>query len=422
MAQENVTEFRQTPIIGMPTTGAMLQRQSAYGQHTAVGGECEACKIKSEGTLQRAAINSELMPEVPPIIHEVLRSSGQPLDSATRAFMEPRFGRDFSGVRVHTNTSAATSARAVNARAYAVAQDVVFGEGHYAPHTSAGRYLLGHELAHVVQQQASSNGRDLHPITVGGEHDSAETEADSVAQRLTQGDHQVSTHVVTPRQIHFQRGPEVRFPTLEVAALRSQGAFALGGSPLTSSEISAARSVFGNSINLAAVRIVYTPVISAPTTLGNTIRVPPSYAMPLHVLIHELTHIWQYQTKGSAYISDSAFHQTAATITSLVTTGRIDRSGAYGYDIVPGQSLHNYTAEQQALIVENYYAYPTLRADPEYQHLIAEVRAASPIVAPQSFFEEMAAGLPPRQFALPPSPRGAATHEDGFVPQLELRF
>lgn len=88
----------------------------------------------------------------PPIVQEVLRSSGQPLDPATRAFMEPRFGHDFSGVRVHTDQVAARSAESVAAQAYTVGSDVVFGAGRYAPASRDGQRLLAHELAHVQQQ------------------------------------------------------------------------------------------------------------------------------------------------------------------------------------------------------------------------------------------------------------------------------
>jgi hypothetical protein len=81
---------------------------------------------------------------------------GQLLAPATRAFMQSRFGHDFGNVRVHTDTKAADSARAVNALAYTVGQDVVFGTGQYAPTTAAGRRLLAHELTHVVQQAGVS--------------------------------------------------------------------------------------------------------------------------------------------------------------------------------------------------------------------------------------------------------------------------
>ena len=109
--------------------------------------------------LQRRAVNNGELSEVPPIVHEVLRSPGQPLDPATRAFFEPRFGHDFSSVRVHTDPLAAESARAVNALAYTVGRDVVFGEKRYDPGSRKGIRLLAHELAHTVQQ--ADNGRVL---------------------------------------------------------------------------------------------------------------------------------------------------------------------------------------------------------------------------------------------------------------------
>jgi Domain of unknown function (DUF4157) len=83
------------------------------------------------------------------------RGGGQALDAATRAFFEPRFGRSFEQVRVHTGARAAASTRAISALAYTTGSDVVFSPGQYAPHSPAGRRLLAHELAHVVQQDPS---------------------------------------------------------------------------------------------------------------------------------------------------------------------------------------------------------------------------------------------------------------------------
>ena len=74
----------------------------------------------------------------PAIVHEVLRSTGQPLDPATRRFMEPRFGHDFSKVRVHTDGKAAESSGTVRATAYTVGQNIVFGNRQYAPQTAEG--------------------------------------------------------------------------------------------------------------------------------------------------------------------------------------------------------------------------------------------------------------------------------------------
>ena len=90
--------------------------------------------------------------EAPPIVHDVLNSPGQPLDASTRAFMEPRFGRSFAGVRVHTDSAAAHSADAIGARAFTFNSDIVFMSGAYEPRTDCGQRLLAHELAHVFQQ------------------------------------------------------------------------------------------------------------------------------------------------------------------------------------------------------------------------------------------------------------------------------
>lgn len=136
-------------------SGGLLQRQCACGGAGGAEGECEECKQAQEATLQRASAptaSPTSLQAAPPIVHEVLRSPGPPLDAPTRAFMEPRFGANFSSVRVHTDAKAAESARAVHALAYTVGRDVVFGAGQYAPETATGKRLLAHELTHVVQQ------------------------------------------------------------------------------------------------------------------------------------------------------------------------------------------------------------------------------------------------------------------------------
>ncbi len=100
---------------------------------------------------QTTAIAGQL---APPIVHEVLDTPGQPLDRATRAFVEPRFGHDFGSVRVHADSVAHRSARAVDALAYTVGQHIVFGADPWAPASTDGQRLLAHELTHVVQQPA----------------------------------------------------------------------------------------------------------------------------------------------------------------------------------------------------------------------------------------------------------------------------
>lgn len=164
----------------------------------------------------------------------------------------------------------------------------------------------------------------------------------------------------------------VRFPTLEVFALRSGGALSTRSRRLSPDERAKAQSVFGSSLDLTPIRILATPGAGAPFTLGNNIR-SRTMTLPIATLIHELTHVWQYQTKGMRYVSDSVFHQTKAAI----TTG--SRAGAYAVKVAKKKSLHSYTAEQQATIVEHYFAYPQFRRDPQYQALIKELRKSRPM-------------------------------------------
>ena len=218
--QAAVQTQRSSKVTSVPT--GTLQRQCTCGNHTA-GGECEACKQKRDGILQRAATDAAHMGQVPPIVHDVLRSPGQPLDAATRGFFEPRFSYDFSGVqihskaatqvqgrmtigerrdsfeqeaeavadaiqrlpalrrldtsmslpvaptrtydlsqvRIHTDPRAAESARAVNALAYTVGHNIVFGTGQFAPGTRIGDRLLAHELTHVIQQGGDASHSTL---------------------------------------------------------------------------------------------------------------------------------------------------------------------------------------------------------------------------------------------------------------------
>ena len=108
-------------------------------------------------------------PQVTPSIANNIRSlngSGSPLPPATRAFFEPRFGSDFSGVRVHTDSRAADTAKSLQARAFTVGENIAFGSGQYAPESEAGRHLLAHELTHVVQQSGGPSKVNSSPDMV----------------------------------------------------------------------------------------------------------------------------------------------------------------------------------------------------------------------------------------------------------------
>jgi hypothetical protein len=121
-----------------------------------------------------------------PIVEDVLRSPGQPLDAATRAFFEPRFGHDFSRVRVHADDRAAASARAVNAVAYTVGRNIPFDAGRYDPTTRQGQRLLAHELTHVAQQNRQTPAH-LDKLSMTQPDGGSEREADKAAAAVIDG-------------------------------------------------------------------------------------------------------------------------------------------------------------------------------------------------------------------------------------------
>lgn len=127
-------------------------------------------KYKSQTLMRRPATDHVVAGKAPSIVNDVLNSSGNPLERSTLTFMEPRFGHDFSQVRIHADAKAASSARAVNALAFTVGHDIVFGKEQYAPHTVNGQKLLAHELTHVVQQM---NAQPSGELSLDNSHEQA---------------------------------------------------------------------------------------------------------------------------------------------------------------------------------------------------------------------------------------------------------
>ena len=168
-----------------PSMRGVLQRRCDCGQHTG-GGDCEECKKRSgNALLQRSALEGGAGRRIPPIVHEVLRSPGQPIDTCTRTHFEPRFGQDFSRVRVHTSEQAAESASAIGAAAYAYGNNIVFGRNQFNTKSAAGRSVLAHELAHVAQ--AGNATPVAGPQRVSSPSDASETEAEKISQQVTSG-------------------------------------------------------------------------------------------------------------------------------------------------------------------------------------------------------------------------------------------
>lgn len=180
-------------------TSGILQRKCACGNHAIAGGECAGCgekkrlslqtklKVNELGNIyeqeadriadqvmaapthskvgraplriQHAAEQLRRQPNLAPVgIDKTLASPGSALEPTLRQDMEQRFGYDFSRVRIHTGEDAVESARAFEANAYTLGNDIVFARGRYSPDTDHGRRLLAHELAHVVQANGTRTG------------------------------------------------------------------------------------------------------------------------------------------------------------------------------------------------------------------------------------------------------------------------
>jgi hypothetical protein len=171
---------------------AMADRVMRMPDTPVVQRKCADCE-EEDKQLQRKPLAAQITPFIqtnvqryarqavpgthtaPASVDHVLSGSGRPLGTALQQDMSQRFGHDFSRVRVHSSGAAEQSARDVNAHAYTVGHNIVFGAGQFAPETHGGRRLLAHELTHVVQQSGadglradeSNKKRGLPPISFG---------------------------------------------------------------------------------------------------------------------------------------------------------------------------------------------------------------------------------------------------------------
>lgn len=124
-----------------------------------LGGEPELVQRKCADCEEEEMQRKESTPGAAPAVDAAIasridsaRGTGSPLPETVRTHFEPRLGRDFSGVRVHADESAAALSRELGAAAFTVGADVFFANGRYAPETREGQRLLAHELVHTAQQ------------------------------------------------------------------------------------------------------------------------------------------------------------------------------------------------------------------------------------------------------------------------------
>lgn len=179
---------RSSGVRASAVRAPLLQRECSCAPGS---GGCDACKKKptaadaaNAAKLQRFGAPAPRTATAPPVVNSVLNSPGQPLDASARSFMEPRFGQNFGGVRVHTDPQAAESARSVDAHAYTVGQHIVFDSGKYDPHSASGQRLLAHELAHTVQQRNAGPPPSVLALRETPEYNHLENEANSIASAV----------------------------------------------------------------------------------------------------------------------------------------------------------------------------------------------------------------------------------------------
>ncbi len=160
--EEEEEEPIQTKLLSDQLT-AFVQRQVGDEEEEEEGLQRQLVEEEEEN-LQAKGIAGRSPQISAPIQSQInsLRGGGWPLSESERAFYEPRFGYDFSGVRLHTDSRAAEVARALNAHAFTVGRDMVFGTGQFAPGTDSGKRLLAHELTHVVQRAKSLQRYIIH--------------------------------------------------------------------------------------------------------------------------------------------------------------------------------------------------------------------------------------------------------------------
>lgn len=144
---------------------AMADPVSAGPARAKVQRKCTGCEEEEKKPIQTksaATANRDIPPDVGAAVSVAGQGGGTALPRETINYFGPRFGHDFSAVRVHAGPDAANAARGVQARAYTIGNDIVFGSGEYAPSASEGRRLLAHELAHTIQQAGTKRaGRVL---------------------------------------------------------------------------------------------------------------------------------------------------------------------------------------------------------------------------------------------------------------------
>ncbi len=235
---------------------------------------------------------------LPSSVNQSLTSPGTALPSATQTFFESRFSQDFTDVRIHTGKQASTAARDINARAFTVGRDIVFGDNQFQPNTHSGRHLLAHELTHVVQQGHTQSNERIQRLPFGIKLPSGMRFLDSTERGILSS---------------------VYGSSLDFSKILLSDGLGGGGRPFT---LYMSLPVIGG---VTVIQIGSTPYHTPGSNRG--------------LLIHEAAHSWQSQhhPNGAAYMVNSIASQAGASA-----------AGASAYCYVTGKWFGLYAAEQIA--------------------------------------------------------------------------
>lgn len=178
-------EAKRPPVSGAQERSepAAVPRDAEFPLKASAATILQLQRLAGNGAIGQLLAEQE---QTSPVVDVIGTSDGRPLDPGARADMEGLLGAEFSDVKIHTGPKAAASAAALQARAYTVGNEIVFGEGAYAPGTADGQHTLAHELTHVVQQrQGPVSGRDTGTgVAISDPSDSFEQEAESKAAQV----------------------------------------------------------------------------------------------------------------------------------------------------------------------------------------------------------------------------------------------
>jgi hypothetical protein len=227
------------------------------------------------------------------------------------------------------------------------------------------------------------------------------------------------------------RPVSVTSPVLEWSAIQLSAITSPFGRALHQREFEIINDIFAGGVDASRIRIVEARILNAPTTLGNQIRVPPGWNFDDErraILVHEVAHVWQYQTHGTSYITDSVYHNASGQI----ATG--DRNVAYmNYQLTANSALSDFTAEEQATIIGDYYEMTRLHANDAtppawvtlrrrdidiYERLIQTVRSSTPLTDTMVYQRSLMNQPPPGFDMNSPGTQGFAP----VMPLLEIRF